>query len=120
MPTTAAKTTKPSPPLTASRPAEDLPEPVGAGALPEPEPELDAAALVGPAVATAPTPPVTAPVLETCGAAVPRAFAAAWKLSKVLPLEGALMAPTIPAAQCPTNLQKNQTGLVLSVICTVN
>ncbi len=67
MPTTAAKTTKPSPPLTTSRPAEDLPEPVGAGALPEPEPEpeAEAPALVGPAVATAPTPPVTTPVLET-------------------------------------------------------
>lgn len=39
---------------------------------------------------------------------LPIALAAAWKLSKVFPVAGALILPTIPRPQCVTCLQWNQ------------
>jgi len=80
--------------------------------LPEVEPEPDVpTSLVGRAVATPWTPPVT-PAPVSVGALEPKAMAAAMKLSKVLPVAGALMLPTIPRPQCETCLQWNQMGWV--------
>jgi len=63
--------------------------------------------LVGPAVATAPTPPVCTPVLAIADSLGPIALAALMKDSALpLPLAGALMAPTMPRPQCAGNLQK--------------
>jgi len=63
----------------------------------EDEDELD---YEGVAVATASTPPVTAPVEVPFGAFEPRAFTVAKYFAKVLfPVVGTLIAPTIPRPQ---------------------
>jgi len=60
---------------------------------------------------TAPTPLVIGPLsVVSAGAFAPRPFAAAWYASKVSPLAGGLIAPTIPRPQWPVVLQKNQMG----------
>lgn len=84
--------------------------------LPEPEPPTS---LLGAAVATAPTPPVTGPLSVSVGALLPRLLAIDWNESKVLPVAGALMLPTIPVGQCVGALQWNQMGFV-SVMLIVN
>lgn len=63
------------------------------------DPDEPPISLDGAAVATACNPPVTAPWSVSTGALLPRATAAALKLSKVFPVAGALMLPTIPEAQ---------------------
>jgi len=76
---------------------------------------------VGPRLATALNPPVTAPLSVSVASEEPIFTAAAWKAEKVLvPLVGALMLPTMPMPQCSTCLQWNQIGLVSSVIIMVN
>jgi len=83
-------------------------------------PEEEPVSLVGPAVATAPTPPVTGPLSVSVGAELPRALAADWNTSKVFPVAGALILPTIPVTeQCVGALQWNQMGFV-SVTLIVN
>jgi len=85
--------------------------------LPELEPPTS---LVGPAVATAPTPPVTGPLSVSVGKLLPRALALVWNNSKVFPVDGALILPTIPeTGQCVGSLQWNQMGFV-SVMLIVN
>jgi hypothetical protein len=85
-------------------------------ALP-PEPLVEALeTLAGGAVATPCTPPVTAPVSVSTGPE--KAWAAERKASKVLPVAGALILPTMPEAQCVGALQWNHMGLV-SVTFTV-
>jgi len=75
--------------------------------------EEEPVSLVGPAVATAPTPPVTAPWSVSVGAELPRAMAADWNAAKVFPVVGALILPTMPlTGQCVTCLQWNQMGFV--------
>jgi len=72
----------------------------------DPLEELD---VVG--IGTAPTPLVIGPLsVVKAGAFEPRAFAAAMYASKVFPLLGGLIAPTIPRPQWPVVLQKNQMG----------
>jgi len=84
----------------------------------EPEPEeleleleleLAVAVLAGEAVATAPAPP-EAKLAVTSGSLLPIFNAADIKLSKVLPLDGALIAPTMPRPQWGLTAQKNQMG----------
>jgi len=75
------------------------------------EPELDvlaslAVVATGVSVATAPTPPVTGPESERGISFEPRAFAAARYSSKVFPVVGALIVPTIPRPQWTSSLQK--------------
>ena len=84
---------------------------------------------VGPALATAPTPPVCGPLSGTCAqmdermlrqrdqlrltvtSLAPMLVAADVKAAFVpLPLDGALMVPTIPRPQCVGNLQKKYTA----------
>jgi len=66
----------------------------------EPEGVVAEAVLVGDAVATAPTPPVTGPLSLSVVSPLPIFFAAASKVEKVLlPDVGALMDPTIPCPQ---------------------
>lgn len=74
--------------------------------LEELDPEVDDGAatdgvpLVGPAVATAPTPPVCGPLSGTVDSLEPIAFAALMKASVLpLPLAGALIVPTMPKPQ---------------------
>jgi len=75
--------------------------------------EEEPVSLTGPAVATAPTPPVTAPWSVSTGAELPRAMAADWNAAKVFPVDGALILPTIPlTGQCVGSLQWNQMGFV--------
>jgi len=81
---------------------------------------VEPASLVGPAVATAPTPPVTAPLSVSVGAELPRALAADTNASKVFPVAGALILPTIPlTGQWVGVLQWNQMGFA-SVMLIVN
>lgn len=88
---------------------------------PEPEEELEEPDMVvGPAVAMPFTPPVTAPLSCSVTSLLPIFMAAAWKLSKVLPVFGALIEPTIPMPQWVICLQWNQIGWVLSVMFMVN
>jgi len=82
------------------------PNPLETNRRPAPEddpPELpvaDGTALVGKAVASAPTPPSTGPVAETVGSEPPIAIAADWNALKVLvPFVGALIDPTMPMPQ---------------------
>jgi len=80
----------------------------------------EAAAAAGETVAWALTPPLTKPLSDSVGSEEPMARAAALKASNVLPLEGALMDPTMPSPQCCTCLQWNQIAFESSVMVIVN
>jgi len=72
--------------------------------------ELDGVG-TGVPVGTAPTPFVIGPLsVVTAGSLEPRAFAADTYASKVFPLFGGLIAPTIPRPQWPVVLQNHQMG----------
>jgi len=112
---------------TAARPRAPTvmrPAPLEFPLLPEPL-ELEGAdaetVAAGGAVAMALTPPVTGPLSVSVCSLLPICLAAAVNASSVLlPVVGALIAPTIPIPQCRICLQWNQIGCESSSIVIEN
>jgi len=101
--------------MTNPRTAAKIVNPMLAVTWAAPDLELELAPLAsetGGPVAVASTPAITGPPLVAVTSLVPTAIAAAWYASKVFPVAGALILPTMPCPQCCTCLQKYQIGFV--------